>query len=172
MTSAPFKVSTDLVPENFGGVIEMLRVPQITVHAFCDTAEMIGTMESALADRRMSRAHTNVQPGGVAAAIDLYRQAASPNLVIIESRATAADLHAQLDALADVCVSGTRLIVVGYANDVALYRDLLARGVSEYIVAPVNPLGMIAVIARLYQSTGAKKLGRRFAFIGARGGAG
>jgi pilus assembly protein CpaE len=172
MTNAAYKVPADPVHGDFGGVVEMLRVPQITIHAFCETPEMIGTMEGVLADRRMARAHGRVQPGGVAAALDLYRQAASPNLVVIETRATVAELHAELDALADACVSGTRVIVIGHVNDVALYRDLLARGVSDYIVAPINPIAMIAVIARLYQAAGESKLGRSLAFVAARGGAG
>ena len=173
MTNPVQKISVDLPREESGGhVVEMLRVPRITLHAFCDTPEMTGTIERAVADRRMSRAHAIMHPGGIAAAIDLYRQAASPNLVVIESRAAVADLHTQLDALADVCQSGTKVIVIGYANDVSVYRDLLIQGVSEYLVAPVDPVSIIAAISRLYLDAGAKKLGRSLAFIGAKGGVG
>lgn len=154
------------------GMGEMARIPQITLHAFCDTPDMAETMERVGSDRRMSRARAKVHPGGIAAALDMYRQTASPNLIVLESGAAAGDLRAQLDALADVCVTGTKVIVIGHANDVALYRELLARGVSEYMVAPVEPLAIIAVIARLYQESGATKLGRTLAFIGAKGGAG
>jgi pilus assembly protein CpaE len=150
----------------------MHRIPQITLHAFCDTLEMADVMEMVSSDRRMSRARTKVHSGGIAAALDMYRQTASPNLIVLESRAAADELRAQLDALADVCVLGTKVILIGYANDVVLYRELLARGVSEYMVAPVEPLAIISVIARLYQESGAKKLGRTVAFIGAKGGAG
>jgi pilus assembly protein CpaE len=173
MTNFVHKTSAYLPREESGGhVVEMLRVPRITLHAFCDTPEMIGTMERAIADRRMSRAHATMHPGGIAAAVDLYRHASSPNLVVIESRAAVADLHAQLDALADVCQSGTKAIVIGYDNDVAIYRELLVRGVSEYLVAPVDPISIIAAISRLYLDAGASKLGRSFAFIGAKGGVG
>ena len=172
MTSLANKASANLLGEKSDCVVEMFRVPQITLHSFCDSPEMIGTMERTVADRRMSRAHARVHPGGVAAALDLYRKTRSPNVVVIESRAAVTDLHIQLDALANVCVPGTKLIVIGYANDVALYRELLFRGVSEYMVAPIDPVTMIAVIARLYQNAGANKLGRSFAFIGAKGGVG
>ena len=171
MTNLAYATSANLLCEKSDCVVEILRVPQITLHAFCDTPEMIGTMERTVADRRMSRAHATVHPGGVGAALDLYRKTKSPNLVVIESRA-AVHLHILLEALAVVCASGTKLIVIGYVNDVALYRDLLARGVSEYMVAPIDPIAMIAVIARLYQNAGANKLGRSFAFIGAKGGVG
>jgi len=90
----------------------------------------------------------------------------------VENRAAIKELDTQLDALADVCVTGTKVIVLGYANDVAIYRELLQRGVSEYIVAPVDPLTIIASISRLYQDPGATKFGRSLAFIGSNGGVG
>jgi pilus assembly protein CpaE len=173
MTALMHKTAAELPDETSGGnVVETLRVPHITVHAYGDTPEMIGTMEKAVADRRMSRAHATVHPGGIAAAIDSYRNAVSPNLVLIESRAAGAELDAQLDALANVCQSGTKVILIGYANDISVYRNLLARGVSEYVVAPVDPISLIAAIANLYRDAGASKLGRSFAFIGAKGGVG
>jgi pilus assembly protein CpaE len=155
-----------------GHAAEAVRIPPIVIHAYCEAAEMIGSMEKAIADRRMSRAHATLHPGGIAAAVDLYRHAASPNLVIIESRASAAELHAQLDALAEVCQSNTKVIVIGYANDVSVYRELLIRGVSEYVVAPIDPVSIIVAIARLYPDVAKHKLGRCFAFIGAKGGVG
>jgi pilus assembly protein CpaE len=173
MTNLAHKISADLPREKPDAqIVKVVRVPHITLHAFCDTPEMIGTMERVAADRRMSRAHATMRPGGIAAAIDLYRHAASPNLVVIESRAAVAELHAQLDALADVCQSGTKVIIVGYANEVSVYRELLFRGVSEYIVAPVEPILIIAAISRLYLGAGANKLGRSIAFVGAKGGVG
>ncbi len=152
--------------------VEMIRVPQITLHAFCETPDMITTIERAIADRRFSRSDARVHPGGIDAAIAMYRQVVSPNLVIIESRSAAAELHAQLGALADVCVPGTQVIVIGYVNDVTLYRELMIRGVSEYIVAPLEPIALIAVISRIHQTANASKLGRTLAFIGANGGVG
>jgi pilus assembly protein CpaE len=173
MTSLAYKTSPDMACDKPGGsVVEILRVPQITLHAFCDTPETVGVMERAVADRRMSRAHAKVHAGGIAAALDLYKSAATPNLVLFESRAEVSDLYAQLDALADVCGPGTKVIVIGHADEIALYRELLRRGVSEYIVAPIDPMSIIAVIARLYQEAGASKLGQSFAFIGAKGGSG
>ena len=172
MTSLAHKGTAGHQNEPSVGVVEMHRVPQITVHAFCDTPEMLTTMENLAADRRMVRTHAKVHRGGIAAAVAMYVEASSPNLVIVESTADPGGLRAQLDALADVCATGTKLIVVGYANDVALYRDLLGRGVSEYLVGPVNAVAMIAVIAQLYQNTAENKLGQSFAFIAATGGAG
>jgi pilus assembly protein CpaE len=155
-----------------GRVVEMLRVPAITLHAFCETSEITAAMQTAVADRRMSRTHATVRSGGIAAALELYRRTATPDLVLFESHAEAAELFVQLDALANVCGASTRVMVIGHANDIQLYRGLLARGLSEYIVAPVDPMAVIAAISRLYQEAGAAKLGRSFAFVGARGGVG
>ena len=155
-----------------GCVIEMLRVPAITLHVFCETPEITAAMQTAVADRRMSRTHATVLPGGVAAALDLYHRTTTPELVLFESHAGATELFVQLDALANVCGANTKVMVIGHANDIELYRGLLARGLSEYIVAPVDPMSIIASISRLYQQAGVAKLGRSFAFVGARGGVG
>jgi pilus assembly protein CpaE len=169
----PLRTSVALPSENpVARGVEIFRIPQITIHVFGDTPVFVGAMERTLADRRMSRANAKLHPGGIVAAIDIYRHSASPNLVIVESRAAVADLYAQLDSLADVCAAGTKVIVIGYTNDVAIYRELLLRGVSEYAVAPVDPLSMIAIISRLYRDAGANRFGRSLAFIGASGGVG
>ena len=36
-----------------------------------------------------------------------------------------------------VCDAGTRVVVIGSANDVTPYRELVRRGVSDYVVGPV-----------------------------------
>jgi pilus assembly protein CpaE len=151
---------------------EILRIPHVTIHIFCETPALIDAMERAVADRRLSRANTKQLPGGIAAAIDLYRKESSPNLIIVENRAAIVDLYAQLEALADACVAGTKVIVVGTANDIAIYRELLSRGVSDYAVAPLDPLSIIELISRVYRDTEASRFGRVLAFVGASGGVG
>jgi pilus assembly protein CpaE len=152
--------------------IETLRIPRITIHGFCETPALISAMEGAVADRRMSRASTKLIPGGITTAIDLYHRETSPNLIIVENRAPIAELYAQLEALADVCVPGTKVVVIGSANDVAVYRELLFRGVSDYAVAPLDSLAIIALVARAYQESDTSRFGRVLAFVGASGGAG
>lgn len=166
------KTPSELPREKPGQAQPMLRIPEITIRAFCETPEIIGVLQTAFADRRMSRARCSVELGGVAAAIDSQRRAASPNLLIIESRVEAVALYAKLDEFSDVCDINTKVIVIGSVNDVALYRELLARGVSDYLVSPIDPTALIDVVARLYQEPGTKKLGRTLAFVGAKGGVG
>jgi pilus assembly protein CpaE len=151
---------------------ETLRIPQITIHVFCETPSLIGAMERAMTDRRMSRASAKLLPGGLAAAIDHYHKETSANLIIVENRAPIAQLYARLEALAEVCVPGTKVIVIGHTNDVAVYRELLFRGVSDYAVAPLDPLSIISLVSRVYQDSDTSRFGRVLAFLGAGGGAG
>ena len=120
----------------------------------------------------MTRTHSNVQVGGVEAAIEQYARVGSPNLLIVECSADPDTILAQLDALANVCHASTKVIVIGHANDVGFYRGLLEQGISEYLVAPFDLSALIAVVYRLYREPGAKKLGRSLAFVGAKGGIG
>ena len=73
--------------------------------------------------------------------------------------------QAGLDGLAEVCDAGTKVIVIGHVNDVDLYRDLVRRGVSEYIVAPVETLEIIRSIGELFIDRAAAPLGRSIAFV-------
>lgn len=63
-------------------------------------------------------------------------------------------------------------MALGRMNDIAFYRELLKRGVSEYMLAPVEPLAVIDAISRIYGEVNASRLGQAYAFIGARGGVG
>jgi hypothetical protein len=48
----------------------------------------------------------------------------------------------------------------------------MRRGVSEYLVAPLQPLQLIAAIGGLFADPAQPFVGRSIAFVGARGGAG
>ncbi len=103
-------------------------VPRISIQAFCTSADTAGAMQSAGEDRRMSKAHLKIQMGGIAAAIEAYRSSATPNVIVIEADGRGEELLAGLDSLSDVCDPGTRVLVVGYLNDIVLYRETDAAG--------------------------------------------
>src|SRR5471032_391535 len=145
--------------------------PRVSVQAFCETVETAGTMQSAGEDRRLDKAHLKIQMGGMAAAIEAYRTAPTPNVIILETEGRN-DILAGLDQLATVCDAGTRVIVVGKVNDVGLYRELVRRGVSDYVIAPVNTLDMVRSICGLFSAPEAKAVGRIIAIVGAKGGVG
>jgi len=147
-------------------------VPRISIQAFCDSPDLVAVIEAAANDRRMARAHVKVHTGGIAAAAEFYQAAATPNLIIVESKLPRDRLDAELDRLANVCDAGTKVIVIGHVNDVELYRSLTHRGVSEYLVAPVDLMGIIKAVADLYVDRTTQPLGRTIAFVGGKGGVG
>jgi pilus assembly protein CpaE len=57
-------------------------------------------------------------------------------------------------------------------NDITFYRALIGRGVSEYVFAPVEPIQLVAAISGIYRDTTTAKVGKVYAFIGAKGGVG
>lgn len=160
-TAPPAPSDTDVRP-----------VPRISIQAFCESPDLAETVEAAAADRRMARAHVKVHMGGIAAAIEFYQSAATPNLIVIESKLPRDRLDAELDRLAEVCDAGTRVVLVGHVNDVTLYRSLIRRGISEYLVMPVDVMTVIRTVASLYVDRSTHPLGRSIAFIGGKGGVG
>lgn len=147
-------------------------VPRITIQAFCETPATVSILEEAAGDRRLGRTHFAVQAGGIAAAVEYYSSAPTPNLIIVESQAQRSLMLAELDRLATVCDSGTNVMVIGHENDILLYRELVKQGVSDYIVAPFGVLQVIDSIGHVYQKTEESQIGRSVAFIGAKGGCG
>lgn len=147
-------------------------VPRISIHAFCETPETTSLLERAAVDRRLSKTHLTMHMGGLPKAVDHFQTAATPNLVIIETLGGGRELFAQLAELAEVCDPSTKVIIIGRANDIGLYRELVKQGVSDYIVRPRSPLQVIKSIAALYVDPSAPPIGRTVAFVGARGGAG
>jgi len=147
-------------------------VPRITIHVFCQKAETAAVAEKAAADRRLSRATTEVRPGGLAEALAHYNNQPTPPLIIVESSEPAQQLLAGLDRLAEVCDPGTKVVVIGSHNDIGLYRELMRRGVSEYLVPPLQTLQLIRAVTTLYTDPAIPFVGRTLAFMGAKGGAG
>jgi pilus assembly protein CpaE len=145
--------------------------PRVSVQAFCETVETAAAVQSAGEDRRLGKAHLKIQMGGMAAAIEAYRSAPTPNVIVLESDARN-DLLAGLDQLATVCDAGTRVVVIGRINDVMLYRELVRRGVSDYVLAPVGPIDVVRSICNLFSAPEAKAVGRIIAVVGAKGGVG
>jgi pilus assembly protein CpaE len=145
--------------------------PRVSVQAFCETAETAAAVRSASEDRRLGKAHLTVQMGGVAAAIESYRTVPTPNVIILETEGRS-DILAGLDELAGVCDPGTRVVVIGTTNDAAPYRELVRRGVSDYVIGPVSPLDVVRSICSLFSASEALPVGRVIAVVGAKGGVG
>jgi pilus assembly protein CpaE len=133
---------------------------------------LMAGVESALGEVSVPRATTEVRPGGLAEALQHYQNQPTPPLIIVESVEPAQQLLAGLDRLAEVCDPGTKVIVIGSYNDIGLYRELMRRGVSEYLVPPLKTLQLIRAVTTLYTDPTTPFVGRTLAFVGAKGGAG
>ena len=147
-------------------------VPRVSIQAFCETPEVAGLVNAAILDRRMAKAHVKQNMGGAAAAVEAYKNAPTPNVIVLESPAGGIAVIEQLEELAQYCDAGTKVIVLGRTNDIVLYRQLMARGVSEYLVAPFEVVDFVQAVSHLFRAPGAKPLGRVIAVVGAKGGAG
>lgn len=170
--SQPVAVEGDEVGD-FGSSDDDHRpVPRISIHAFCETPETTALLERAAVDRRLAKTHMTMHMGGLPKAVDHFQSASTPNLILIEALDGGETLFAQLGELAEVCDPSTKVIVIGRANDIGLYRELMRQGISDYIVRPKSPLQIIKSIASLYIDPAAPPIGRTIAFVGARGGAG
>ncbi len=146
-------------------------VPRISVQAFCETDETADAVLAAGEDRRLAKAHLTVKMGGAPAAIEAYRSMPTPNVIILETNEHGGVL-ADLDELASVCDPGTRVVIIGTESDAAPYRELVRRGVNDYVVGPVQTLDVVRSICSLFSASETVTTGRIIAVVGAKGGVG
>jgi len=173
MNEASQAIRQESPPAEVAGRDERIApAPRVSVQAFCETVETAAAIQAAGEDRRMAKAHLRIQMGGLIAAIEAYQNSPTPNVIILESESRAEDILAGLDQLAPVCDAATRVIVVGRMNDVALYRELIRRGISDYLIAPLGALQVVRSVCGLFSAPDAKPVGRVVAVVGAKGGVG
>ncbi len=147
-------------------------IPAILAVAFCETGATAQLVASVAADRRMMQATVETHQGGLTAAIEYLTNNPTPNLLMLESSAPNATLLGQIDELAGLCDEGVQVMVIGATNDISLYRQLIARGVSEYLVPPVSPVQVVRSIGNLFADPDAPFVGKSVSVIGAKGGVG
>ena len=147
-------------------------LPAVNIAAFCELPETARMIHKAGEDRRAQRAHFEVVDGGLSAAIERYHDEDTPDLIIIETGMRGRELFSQLDHLAAVCSHTTNLIIIGAANDIGLYRELIRAGVSEYLVPPLQSVNLLRAISTLYTDPDEPFMGKSIAFVSAKGGVG
>ncbi len=158
------------VPMDQSGGDAML--PAISIKLFYEREETRALMQLCAADRRMGRATVQCIPGGIPAAVADLRANPTPNLLMVESSAQASQVLHEIDTLAEHCDDHVKVLVIGAVNDITLYRQLVARGVSEYLVPPFQPLSIIRSISALFADPDAPFLGKQISVVGAKGGVG
>jgi len=113
--------------------------------------------------------------GGFAAALDGCREHSAPEVLVVDLDGQASPLQAVAE-LAAVCPPDCRLIALGSAHDLNLYRALLHNGVQDYLCKPV-PLDQFANTLRRARdphdsSRQGSRTGRTIAVTGVGGGRG
>ncbi|MEG8098926.1 AAA family ATPase [Candidatus Liberibacter brunswickensis] len=159
--------------ESKDALSETFTLPRMSVHAFCITDTLYSVIERSKIDRRMTYVDMRITKGSIAEAVNLFSNTPTPNLIIVQTKIDSREIMSALEPLADVCDSSTKVIVVGDTNDVILYRDLIANGVSEYLIEPlsvsdiIKSINCISTVKEKESSSGCS-----ISFIGSRGGVG
>ncbi len=78
-----------------------------------------------------------VYKGGLRNAVQSLSVSASPHVLFVDMSESIDPLN-DINGLAEVCEPGTIVIACGLVNDVRLYRDLLASGIQDYLLKPLN----------------------------------
>ncbi|MGJ4906670.1 MULTISPECIES: AAA family ATPase [unclassified Bradyrhizobium] len=146
-------------------------VPRVSVQAFCETDQTSAAILAASQDRRLGKAHITIKAGGMARAIETYHSQPTPNVIVIETR-PGGDILGGLDDLASVCDPGTRVVLIGSPADGVAYRELVRRGVNDYVIGPVETIDVIRSVCSLFSASEAVITGRIIAVVGAKGGVG
>src|SRR3954447_13086740 len=154
----------DLVPRAPAG-----RLPMLAFVADAAT-------ESAIAD---GAAHLGITPfrvirGGIDKAIQHLGTERSPGILVVD--VSGCDFPvSRVHDLADVCEPAVTVVAMGDSNDVALYRQLIQAGITEYIFKPVTPQLLARAVADRAEPRSnpiSRKAGKLVACVGARGGVG
>ncbi|MDX3909164.1 MAG: pilus assembly protein CpaE [Sphingobium sp.] len=78
-----------------------------------------------------------VNKGGLRNAVQTLSVSASPQILFVDLSESGDPLN-DINGLAEVCEPGTVVIAAGQVNDVRLYRDLVASGIQDYLLKPLN----------------------------------
>ncbi len=88
---------------------------------------------------------------------EFARRSHSPHYLLIDVGERGHDILPEIDTIAEYCEAGTRVVVIGYVNDVSFYRELKTRGISEYFTKPVKIADVRSMLfAKQHIATGRK----------------
>jgi pilus assembly protein CpaE len=107
------------------------------------------------------------------AALQRIRSGSTPRILLLDLGESPAPI-AEVSAARAVGGADLKLVVLGTVNDVAMFRDLLSAGASDYLVKPSTRETLATVLEKRSAASGttADGLGQVIVFIGSRGGVG
>ena len=106
------------------------------LHAFVDDAESRSVITAAL--QKHDLPPSLIDDGGIEAALRWIDPETTPQILLVDLSGSAYPVT-DVAALMAATAPGTRLLGFGVTNDVALFRDLVAAGASDYLVKPLAP---------------------------------
>lgn len=109
-------------------------VPHSTIACFCETEDVASALSQLASEPFMFRANMTVEMGSLEAAVNAYPVGRTPDILVIEHSGD----PAEFERLAEVCAVTTSVIAIGEKNDVGLYRQLIAMGISDYLCRPID----------------------------------
>lgn len=123
---------------------------------------------------RLRRQDVQVHSGGIQAASRWCELNLPPQVLLVDLDDEALPLP-EMETLLAICGPTTRVIALGQAQDITLYRALLQLGVTDYLVKPCTLDLISATLAKCEGGlTGPEyaRMGRTVAVLGASGGVG
>jgi len=116
-----------------------------------------------------------VQNGSADSFIALLESEAPPKIVVVDLDNQEQPLKTA-SRLTVLCGPATKIIAVGSANDVAIYRNMIAAGMADYLVKPLTPETLTQAMTLVNRGSatgpGAAKESKIIVFVGVRGGVG
>lgn len=145
---------------------------RINIGAFVLTDAVRDAVNALNEDRLFLRSTVAIQDGGMAAALDFLSQRSTPELLVVETKAMDDALFNELNALAEVCQPGTKVIIIGAENDINLFKTLIDQGISQYFLETVTAEELKTAIVDAFADKTLNAKSRTIAFAGLRGGVG
>ncbi len=142
--------------------------------AFVNSSEDESIIKEAIS--RLLLPYSNIHKGGIKAAIKTLANIRSPKILLVDITDSELPIS-DINALADVCEPGVKVLTMGSKNDVGLFRDLLSIGISDYLTKPLSIDLVQRAIGSLIDEEDAppktkSKTGKIITFVGTRGGVG
>jgi pilus assembly protein CpaE len=156
------------VPPSIGGIDREGILAVIADTACCEL------VRQALNEHRDGGSEVII--GTVETAMSRLGAGAIPNLLLIDLSASEAPLD-DMASLAAAGGAGIKIIALGMVNDVGLFRDLIRKGATDYLIKPLDSSVLRAALTRATQRDEpnggiGSRGGKLVAFLGTRGGVG
>ncbi|MGE4064147.1 MAG: CpaE family protein [Rhodospirillaceae bacterium] len=143
----------------------------IAVTIFADTPALAQAAQAAAKDSRLAKCRIELKAGGILEAAQWLATNRSPDVLIVGDAAEA-DIWQRLERLAETVEPVCKVIVAGRKDSIALYRELLARGISDYLGGDLSAPDLVGAVMRLYAAGDPLPKAKVVATMSASGGAG